>query len=83
MHAAIALFVACSTLGDRGTIPRLPEEIRELVYRRYWQGGVPHSFTCRHCTRVLCIARVGSASSYDNLLRLERVCLGCYSAALI
>jgi len=78
---AVALFIACSTLGGRGTIPHFPEEIRRLVYDHCWRDTAC-SFSCRCCPRILCVARVGSASSYHNLLCLERLCLDCFSATL-
>lgn len=73
-----SLFLACCALGTHGTIPYLPEELRRRIHREL---GAAVGFRCRSCARVLCVARVRSESSYQDLLRIERVCLGCFCEA--
>ena len=78
------LFLMSSTLG-RGSIPWLPVEMRELIYRHIVSSNSPNTcaLTCRSCPRVLCVTTFRSASSYQSLLDLNHVCLECFSEGLI
>ena len=80
--AARLLFLACGTLGA-GTVPRLPAELRRAIddLARPAPAAALRLVACRTCPRVLCVAVVRSAASYESLLAAERTCLECFSSA--
>ena len=71
------LFLCSCTLEKKtGSVPYLPSEIRENIFRQ--MTGSVH-FTCQYCPRVLCTVEVRSLNSYLELSSMDRVCIHCFT----
>ena len=72
------LFLCSCTLEKKtGSVPYLPCEIRESIFRQL--TGSMH-FTCNYCPRVLCTVKVCSFKSFLDLSSMDRVCINCFSS---